>query len=86
MYIGVDLGSTNIKAAIYDKDFCLIDRQSRPVVYIRENGFVEFDAQIYCRELMALIADMVRANGVTHVCQMAFTGQAESLVVLDAAG
>ena len=44
MYIGVDLGSTNIKAAIYDKQFNLVDRQSRPVHYIRENGFVEFDA------------------------------------------
>ena len=44
MYIGVDLGSTNIKAAIYDAQFQLIDRQSRPVVYNRENGFVEFDA------------------------------------------
>ena len=31
MYIGVDLGSTNIKAAIYDKHFNLVDRQSRPV-------------------------------------------------------
>ena len=49
MYLGIDLGSTNIKAAIYDKDFQLIDRQSRPVSYIRENGFVEFDAFVYCQ-------------------------------------
>ena len=47
MYIGVDLGSTNIKAAIYDKEFNLIDRQSRPVNYIRDHGFVEFDAVKY---------------------------------------
>ena len=26
MYIGIDLGSTNIKAAIYDKEFNLIDK------------------------------------------------------------
>ena len=44
MYCGIDLGSTNIKIAIYSEDFKLIDRQSRPVEYIRENGFVEFDA------------------------------------------
>ncbi len=86
MYIGVDLGSTNIKAAIYDKDFNLIDRQSVPVTYIRDNGFVEFDAGKYCHGLIALIADMVKANGVTYVRQMAFTGQAESLVVLDREG
>ena len=86
MYIGVDLGSTNIKAAVYDRDFQLVDRQSRPVVYIRENGFVEFDAESYCRELLALIAQMVKKNGVSAVRQIAFTGQAESLVVLDKIG
>ena len=82
MYIGVDLGSTNIKAAIYDKQFNLVDRQSRPVTYIRENGFVEFDAYAYCRDLIGLLADMVESNHVAQVHQIAFTGQAESLVVL----
>ena len=82
MYIGIDLGSTNIKAAIYDKQFKLIDRQSVPVEYIRENGFVEFDAAAYCRDLLALLADMVKTNGVTTVSEIAFTGQAETLVVL----
>ena len=82
MYAGIDLGSTNIKAAIYDKNFNLIDRQSRPVNYIRENGFVEFDAYVYCRDLIGLLADMVKANHVSHLDHIAFTGQAESLVVL----
>ena len=82
MYIGVDLGSTNIKAAIYDKNFNLVDRQSRPVNYIRENGFVEFDAYVYCRDLIGLLADMVKKNHVANIKQIAFTGQAESLVVL----
>ena len=41
MYAGIDLGSTNIKVALYDGNLKLIDRQSRPVAYIRENGFVD---------------------------------------------
>ena len=82
MYIGIDLGSTNIKAAIYDENFRLIDRQSRPVVYIRENGFVEFDAEIYCADLVELLQNMLQANGITQIREMAFTGQAESLVVV----
>ncbi len=82
MYIGIDLGSTNIKAAIYDKEFHLVDRQSRPVNYIRDNGFVEFDAAVYFRDLVGLIADMVNNNGVSCVEEIAFTGQAESLVVV----
>ena len=86
MYIGIDLGSTNIKAAIYDKNFNLIDRQSRPVVYIRDNGFVEFDAWAYYLDLAGLLADMLKANSVSHVDEIAFTGQAESLVVVGSDG
>ena len=86
MYIGIDLGSTNIKAAIYSKDFSLIDRQSRPVSYIREQGFVEFDAAAYCDDLLSLLADMLKANRISHIEELAFTGQAESLVVLDKKG
>ena len=86
MYCGIDLGSTNIKVAIYSEDFKLIDRQSRPVDYIRENGFVEFDPARYCRILLHLLGDMVQENHITSIRQIAFTGQAESLVVLDADG
>ena len=82
MYAGIDLGSTNIKVAIYDENFKLMDRQSRPVNYIRENGFVEFDAHAYCQDLIGLLAQMVEKNGVQALRQIAFTGQAESLVVL----
>ena len=82
MFAGIDLGSTNIKAAIYDKNFNLIDRQSRPVNYIRDNGFVEFDAYAYFCDLVGLLAEMVEKNGVKELTQIAFTGQAESLVVL----
>ena len=80
MYIGIDLGSTNIKAAVYDQAMQLVDRRSKPVVYIRDNGFVEFDAEKYYADLLALVGEMIRDNGITHVAQLAFTGQAESLV------
>ena len=86
MYAGIDLGSTNIKAAIYDENFTLIDRQSRPVEYIRANGFVEFNAEAYCNDLIALLADMVQKNHIKEIKQLAFTGQAESLIVLGANG
>jgi len=86
MYIGVDLGSTNIKAAIYDSQMELIDRQSLPVSYIRENGFVEFDTELYFSNLTELLHRMLRENGIKEISQIALTGQAESLVVLDAQG
>lgn len=86
MYIGIDLGSTNLKAAVYNEQFQLIDRQSRPVEYIRENGFVEFDAKKYVSDLVSLLEDMLKENGIKQVRQIAFTGQAESLVILDHQG
>jgi len=82
MYIGVDLGSTNIKAALYSENMELLDRQSRPVSYIRDNGFVEFNAESYFEELCGLLSAMVDANGVAAIREIAFTGQAESLVVV----
>ena len=86
MYLGIDLGSTNIKAALYDKALNLIDRRSIPVEYIREKGFVEFKAEEYCQKLMGLLSGLFKDNKVAEVSQIAFTGQAESLVVLDKDG
>ena len=86
MYIGVDLGSTNIKAAAFDRNLNLIDMRSRPVVYIRDNGFVEFDAEKYYNELVDLLRDIVSANKIQSIAEIAFTGQAESLVVVDKQG
>lgn len=80
MYIGVDLGSTNIKAAVYNEAMQLIDRQSLPVAYLREGCFVEFDPEQYCTDLIALIGNLARQHHLTGVRQIAFTGQAESLV------
>ena len=86
MYIGVDLGSTNIKAAVYDLDMKLVDRQSLPVEYIRENGFVEFDAEVYFAKLVQLVGSIVKTHQIKKIKEIAFTGQAETLVVLGADG
>ena len=87
-YIGVDLGSTNIKVALYTQDMQLVDRQSKPVDYIRENGHVEFDADRYFENLLKLIGSMIVSNQIdaAQVAQITLTGQAESLVVVDRDG
>lgn len=81
MYLGIDLGSTNIKVALYSPGLELVDRRSMPVSYIRDRGFVEFDALEYVRNLVLLIDDVIKENKVDAISEMAFTGQAESLVV-----
>ncbi|MDO5478355.1 MAG: FGGY family carbohydrate kinase [Clostridia bacterium] len=82
MYIGIDLGSTNIKAALYDGEMKLVSRKSFPVSYIREQGFVEFDAKEYVNNLIKLLSEILKENKIESVNEMAFTGQAESLVVV----
>ena len=82
MYLGIDLGSTNIKVALYDSEMKLKDRRSIPVEYIRENGFVEFDARSYFEKLVNLLSAILYENKIETVNEIAFTGQAESLVVV----
>lgn len=86
MYIGIDLGSTNTKAALYDENLTLLDQQSCPVTYFREDGFVEFDILAYYEGLQTLLHDLLQAHPEAKIRQIAFTGQAESLVCLDCDG
>lgn len=86
MYLGIDLGSTNTKAAIYDASLQLIGQMSCPVDYQRENGFVEFDAECYFEKLASLITQLTQKYSVQAIHQIALTGQAESLVCIDASG
>lgn len=87
-FIAVDLGSTNIKVAVYNTKLECIARSSKPVAYDRVDGFVEFDA---CR-YVAILADMIAGlafeikQAALQIKQIVFTGQAESLVVLDETG
>lgn len=77
-FIGVDLGSTNIKAALYDEGFGCLRTESAPVVYDRAGGRVEFDAEAYVASLVGILRGL---NG-KDTSVITFTGQAESLVVL----
>ena len=87
-FIGVDLGSTNIKAAAYDGSFKLINRLSVPVEYDRTDGKVEFDAEEYFGKLEKLLSELSASEGFKkeEVAQITFTGQAETLVVVGSDG
>ncbi len=82
-YIGVDLGSTNWKAAAYNESMECVAWESIPVIYNRENGAVEFDAWQCVSDLCGMIRKLTE-NGIApnEIAEISFTGQAESLVVL----
>ena len=78
-YITVDLGSTNIKVGLFNEKLRCLEYKSSAVKYIRNHAFVEFDADLYAQTVMDLIRDLK----ATEISQIIFTGQAESLVMLD---
>jgi len=84
--IAIDLGTTNIKVASYTNALVSIALESHNVSYIKKNGFVEFDAELYFSNIVDLIASCYRKSlhtfGTENV-QIVLTGQAESLVVVD---
>lgn len=86
IYIGVDLGSTNIKVALYDEKFQLQGSQSVPVEYRRDDGLVEFDVWAYCEDLTRLLAQLMQGRDGAALRSISFTGQAESLVCVGADG
>lgn len=84
-YIGIDLGSTNIKAAAYDSSMRRVAFKSTPVEYIRGGDTVEFDAEAFFERLAGLLRDIVsEAGSGANIKQIALTGQAETLVCLGA--
>ena len=86
LYIGVDLGSTNIKVALYDSAFRLCNSLSTPVEYVRAGGVVEFDAADYCEDLTDMLAKLMEGKAPSALQSISFTGQAESLVCVGADG
>ena len=85
MYIGVDLGSTNLKAALYDRNLVCVAQKSAPVEYIRQGEFIEFDAKRYFDSLAELLQQL-SLEYPGEIKQISFTGQAESLICLNSLG
>lgn len=86
LFIGVDLGSTNIKVALYNEAFQMCKCLSHPVEYLRDGGVVEFDALDYCENLTRMLSQLLDGQDGTALRRISFTGQAESLVCAGADG
>ena len=73
--IAVDLGSTNIKTAVYNESLMLCGSSSTPVVYNRQGNRVEFDAEQYALDLLAMLEKHV-AEGIKRAFPCIKVGQA----------
>jgi sugar (pentulose or hexulose) kinase len=83
------LGTTNIKVAIFDDQLQNIGLESENVTYLRNNDFIEFDAEAYFATVISTIQRCYQKNSIpsSHpIHQIVLTGQAESLVAIDECG
>ncbi|MDR0710615.1 MAG: hypothetical protein LBF77_11180, partial [Spirochaetaceae bacterium] len=84
-YIGIDLGSTNLKGALFNGEtLTRLSLCSRPVSYTRRGKKVEFDADAVVETVLEILRELGRSaeDAGVSVSQIALTGQAESLVLL----
>lgn len=86
-FLGVDLGTTNIKVILYNEKMEKLAEESHAVAYEQNGKFVEFDAEDYFALLEKQIENCCGKYFEAKpypVAQVVLTGQAESLIVLGA--
>ena len=87
-FIGIDLGSTNVKAGIYNADdFTCLLNASMPVVYDRNFG-VEIELQKFEDGFFVMLKKLITDERIKseQIAGIGLTGQAETLVILDKNG
>lgn len=85
--IAIDLGTTNIKVSIYDEKLTLLSLLSETVTYQQTDDMVEFDPTEYFNRIQSMVEQLAlqgKKHNQQNVVQIVLTGQAESLVLLDA--
>lgn len=85
----VDLGTTNTKVVLFDERLRRLASASTPTVLERDGDRVELSPARLLADVIDLLGRCARDAGVATAAQhaiVALTGQAESLVLVDAAG
>lgn len=84
----VDLGSTNLKVVLYDEVLRPLAAAREPFAYRRDGDRVEFDPEQVFETVLALVRRCAAdaAADPSEDAVIVVTGQAESLVLADAAG
>ena len=83
-HASLDLGSTNIKAALYaGESLSIAAGCSRPMEYFREGNRVEFDADSVIKTMFEMLCELGGKVPGGSIKTITLTGQAESLILLD---
>ncbi len=86
--IGLDQGTTNVKAIALDREGRVLARATRPIATLSpQPGIVEQDADAMFATAVACIGEAIQMAGVTarHVAALGIANQTETLIVWDGA-
>ena len=87
VYLGIDLGTTNIKAQIVAEDGSVISRGSAPVnIVYGADGAAEQDMEDIWTGTLAAVAQAVSGGHGSRVLAVGISSQGGALQILDAAG
>ena len=81
--LGVDFGTTALKACLFDQDGNLLDTKSVQYKLITKGDFIEFDAEEFFNVFISTVNEIRKNNKVDA---LAVDTQGETLIVLDKNG
>lgn len=84
--IGVDVGTTSIKAVLYDEHAKILGQASRYSRLFRDStGMAELDPEQLVQDVVAVIRDAVNSvpNAADHVAAVSFSSANQSVLLLD---
>lgn len=87
--IGIDLGTSAVKALLVDRGGRVVSESGRSYPLLQErSGWSEQRPDDWVRETLSALADVVRGSGVqaSEIEGISFSGQMHGLVLLDAEG
>jgi xylulokinase len=84
--IGIDLGTTNVKAALVDEDGRLVASAARSIEMVREGDVVEQDAEAVWTQVLDAVAEAVGAvpGAADDVVALGVCSQYSSIIPVDA--
>jgi xylulokinase len=87
LYIGIDLGTTSVKAGLFDGAGRAVATASREIqLDTPAPGFVEFDADEYIGLAFDAIREVLEAGDASAVRAIGLSSQGQTFVALDAEG
>lgn len=89
IFITIDLGTTNTKISLYDKNLKLLYTHTSKVEYSKSSIRYEIQPDAYYQKLLLLISNAIiktRSISENEEYQIILTGQAESFILIDKDG